>query len=176
MTDTRNAKAWPNVFRDGRGAAGALLSIWEDASPLGVCGGHLRDLYADFLEQAAAALDASRLAEAAEPWRAAAEAWHQVAAAAQPASVPELERMRDLTRQVRESVADPASEPAEDSRQAAEELWRLRSALDKDLPLDAPALQQVFEAIGEALAEVYRRENAAHAKMQEVVERCRYPD
>jgi len=29
----------------------------------------------------------------------------------------------------------------------------------------------VFEALGEALAEVYRRETAAHAKLQEVVER-----
>ncbi|MEV4073834.1 BtrH N-terminal domain-containing protein [Nonomuraea fuscirosea] len=32
LVDTRNAKAWPKVFADRRGLAGALLSIWEGGS------------------------------------------------------------------------------------------------------------------------------------------------
>jgi len=170
MTDTRNAKAWPKVFADGRGIAGALLSIWEGALPLGMSGGHLRDLYADFLDQAASLLGEPRITEAAEPWRAAAEAWQAVVAAALPSSIPELERLRDLTVHVRESVADPASVDPPEATDAADELWQLRSALDEGLPLDGPATQQLFEALGHSLAEVYRRETAAHAKLKEVVE------
>jgi HPt (histidine-containing phosphotransfer) domain-containing protein len=170
MTDTRNAKSWPKVFADRRGLAGALLSIWEGALPLGMDGGHLRDMYADFLEEAASLLDAPTIAEAAGPWRAAAQAWHAVASAAQPASIPELQRLRDLTVQIRESVADPSSVDPAEARQAADELWQLRSALDKELPLDQPAVQQLFEGLGEALADVYDRETVAHAKLQKEVD------
>jgi hypothetical protein len=56
MTDTRNAKAWPKVFADRRGLAGALLSVWEGTVPMGMSGGHLRGLYAEFLDEAAALL------------------------------------------------------------------------------------------------------------------------
>ncbi len=66
MTDERNAKAWPRVFADGQGLFGALLAIVEavdaNASPWG---GHLRDLYATSLDEAAVALDRPALADAA---------------------------------------------------------------------------------------------------------------
>ena len=35
LTDTRNAKAWPRVFADRKGLAGALLSVWEGVEPVG---------------------------------------------------------------------------------------------------------------------------------------------
>jgi hypothetical protein len=44
------------------------------------------------------------------------------------------------------------------------------SALDRNLPLDAAAVDELFGELAEALAEVYRRETAAHAALQEVVE------
>ncbi len=53
MTDPNAPKGWPRVFADGRGLVGALASIWEGASAAGMTGGHLRDLTADFLDQAA---------------------------------------------------------------------------------------------------------------------------
>jgi hypothetical protein len=170
MTDTRNAKSWPKVFADGRGLAGALLSIWEGALPLGMDGGHLRDLYADFLEDAAALLKAPTIAEAAAPWRAAAEAWQTMASTAELQPSPEFAKLRELMVIVRESVADPATTAQADASRAAEELWQLRSTLNRELPLDQPAVQQLFQALGEALADVYDRETAAHRKLQEVVE------
>ncbi|MGH9252871.1 MAG: BtrH N-terminal domain-containing protein, partial [Acidimicrobiales bacterium] len=36
MTDPKNAKGWPTVFADRRGLVGALLSIWEGTSALGM--------------------------------------------------------------------------------------------------------------------------------------------
>ena len=75
MTDERNAKAWPRVFADGHGLFGALLGLVEavdaNASPWG---GHLRDLYATSLDEAAVALDRPALGDAARAWRAAADA------------------------------------------------------------------------------------------------------
>ncbi len=80
MTDQRNAKAWPRVFADGHGLFGALIAIVESvdagASPWG---GHLRDLYATSLDETAVALDRPALADAARAWRAAADAWDELA-------------------------------------------------------------------------------------------------
>lgn len=64
MTDTRNPTGWPRVFADGAGLVGALLSTYEGTEPIGMTGGHLRGLYAQFLDEAAALLDAPALTAA----------------------------------------------------------------------------------------------------------------
>ena len=81
LTDTRNAKAWPKVFADERGLAGALLSTYQGIEPVGAYGGHLRGLYADFLDEAAVLLEAPRLTEAATAYRPLARARRARAAA-----------------------------------------------------------------------------------------------
>ena len=78
LVDTRNAKAWPRVFEDPAGLTGALLAIYEGVEPVGSDGGHLRGLYADFLDEAAALLEAPALAEAAGAYRALAQRWHEL--------------------------------------------------------------------------------------------------
>ncbi len=77
LTDGRNAKGWPRVFADGRGLVAALLGVWEEVSPVGASGGHLRGLYADFLDEAAPLLGPVA-GEAAAAFRIAADAGHQV--------------------------------------------------------------------------------------------------
>ena len=58
MTDERNAKAWPRVFADGHGLFGSLLALHESVDgQVGPSGGHLRELYAASLDEAAVALD-----------------------------------------------------------------------------------------------------------------------
>jgi hypothetical protein len=129
FTDRRNAKGWPTVFADGRGLAGALLTVWEGVEPVGMTGGHLRGLYADFLDEAAPLLGPAA-AEAAGSFRAAAAAWHAFAEAALPADVPEYARLRELTAAVAEGVALGAPAAA-----AAAELWQLRQDLDGQPPV-----------------------------------------
>ena len=76
MTDERNAKAWPRVFADGHGLFGALLALLENVDgQVGPAGGHIRELYAASLDEAAVALDAPALAGAARAWRAVADQW-----------------------------------------------------------------------------------------------------
>ena len=66
LVDPRAAKGWPTVFADGRGVLRALASVWEGIEPAGMAGGHLRDVFADGLEQAAAVLDEPDLAGEAQ--------------------------------------------------------------------------------------------------------------
>ncbi|WP_113702307.1 BtrH N-terminal domain-containing protein, partial [Nonomuraea lactucae] len=130
LVDTRNAKAWPKVFADGRGLASGLLSVWEGAEPVGMDGGNLRDLFADSLDEAALLLDEPGLAELAVRFREIHAMWHELAEAALPAAVPEFARIRELTAAVKESVMADGTAGAPQAAEAGAALWRERAAAD----------------------------------------------
>ena len=144
-------KAWPRVFASGRGLAGALLSTYEGIQPVGLFGGHLRGLYADFLDEAAGLLEEPSLSEVADAWREAAALWAALADLALP--VEPFGRLRELLAEVHETVVSGG-----DASGAAAELWDLRRSLDEGAPVDAAAL---FPAMGAALEEIYAAERAA---------------
>ena len=148
MMTGQQAKAWPRVFASGRGLAGALLSTYEGIQPVGLDGGHLRDLYADFLDEAAALLEEPALAEAAVGWRDAAARWQALADAALP-----FGRLRELLAEVHGTVVEGG-----DATDAAAELWDLRRSLDEAPPVDTGEL---FPAMGALLEEIYEAEAAA---------------
>jgi hypothetical protein len=155
VTDVTHAKGWPTVFADGRGLTGALLSAWEGIEPAGMTGGHLRDLYADFLDEAAALLGRPALAGAAATFREAGRCWHEVAEVALPSDVPAYARLRELTAELAMGVV--AGDGGADTRaEAATELWALRSEYDRTPPA-APDLT----GIGAALTTAYDAERAA---------------
>lgn len=170
MTDARSAKGWPRVFADGRGVVGALLSVWEGVEPAGITGGNLRRLYADFLTEAAGLLDEPGLGDAAGAFALAAEAWHEVAEAALPASVPAFAELRELTARVAESVIAEGDDGAAEATSAAERLWLLRSRYDRTPPVDEATLAGVFAATGDRLRDVYHLESAAMRRLRAAVD------
>jgi hypothetical protein len=155
LTDPRHAKGWPKVFADGAGLVGALLSIWEGVEPVGANGGHLRDVYADFLDEAAPLLSDARAREAASAFRVAADRWHDVAEVALPADVPEYARLRELTAEVAAGVA-AGDDGAEACASASEQLWALREEYDHKPPTDPD-----FAALAERVAVVHDAERDA---------------
>ncbi|MEV6815853.1 DUF4872 domain-containing protein, partial [Micromonospora sp. NPDC051296] len=153
--DAKAAKGWPKVFADGTGLVGALLSIWEGVEPVGATGGHLRDLYATFLDQAAALLRAPDLTACGDRFRDAAAAWHRVAETALPADVPEYQQLRELTADLAAAVA--LGDEGDDQRSAAAvALWATRAELDRRPPTDPD-----FPALATAIASAYETEAAA---------------
>ncbi|MEV7226241.1 BtrH N-terminal domain-containing protein [Polymorphospora sp. NPDC051019] len=169
MTDGRNAKGWPKVFADGAGLTGALLSIWEAVSPAGITGGNLRGLYATFLREAAGLLDSPELVEAAEAFDAAAGAWHEVAEAALPASVPAFARMRELTAELGGAVVADGDAGRDTAAAAAAGLAGLSREYAEVPPLDSAGIADLFAATGRALAEAYALEVAAVGKLAAAV-------
>ena len=115
------------MFASGRGLAGALLSTYEGIQPVGLDGGHLRGLYADFLDEAAALLEEPALSEAAAPRgarpRRAGRRWRT-------RRCP-LGRLRELLAEVHGTVVEGG-----DAAAAAAELWELRRSLDAEAPVD----------------------------------------
>ena len=163
LTDERNAKGWPTVFADGGGLVGALLSTWEGIEPAGMTGGHLRDLYADFLDEAAGVLGEPTLTGCASAFRSAGRLWHEVAEAALPADVPAYVRLRELTAEVTMGVAT-GDAGADAARSAAEELWALRTEYDH-----APPVRPDLAAISAALTAVHDAERAAVTQLATVL-------
>ncbi len=154
LTDRRNAKGWPRVFADGRGLASALCAAWEGVEPVGMTGGHLRDLYAAFLDEVEPLLGPPAGA-AAEAFRAAGRQWHAFAEAVLPADVPEYARLRTLTATVAEGVA-LGDEGAPIRSAAAAELWQLRAELDR-----RPPVPPDFGVLAERMAAVHAAEREA---------------
>lgn len=171
MTDTRAAKAWPRVFADGRGLAGALASVWEGASPAGMTGGHLRDLAADCLDAAAPVLGVPTGA-AARAWREAGAAWAAVAEAALPVDVPDFARVRELTAAIQESVQAEGDAGRPAAAAAATQLWALRARLDAEPPLTPVDRDALFADLGARLRAVHAAETVAVRELTGVLDRA----
>lgn len=175
LTDANAPKGWPRVFADGRGLAGALASVWEGASPAGMTGGHLRDLTADFLDEAGPILGTgldALLDSAARAWREAAAAWHAVAELALPVDVPEFARLRELTAAIEQSVIADGDAGRADAAAAAADLWALRAELDAEPPLRPAERSDLFAALSSALHAVHAAEKVAVAELAAVRERA----
>jgi hypothetical protein len=149
------------VFADGHGLFGTLVSVVEGVDgDVGAEGGHLRDLYAATLDEAAAILDLPRLTDAAERWRAAADLWEDLADAAVPPSLPDGIEAIDVAERLHEAVM--LGEPGRPAAAAAaRELWDLRSAHATDPGLDGDAQAALFADLGERLRAIYDAEVAA---------------
>src|SRR4029453_6677192 len=79
LTDPGNAKGWPKGFADRAGLFGACLSVYENLEPVGWGGGNLRELYAEFLDEAGGLLGVPAPSKAAAAYREAATRWREVA-------------------------------------------------------------------------------------------------
>ena len=161
MTDRRNAKGWPRVFAGGHGLFDALVSIVEQVDDgVGAWGGHLRDLYADGLEEAAAILDRPALREAAGAWRASADLWQELAEAAVPAAVDGAADAVELAEALHDAVL--RGEPGRaQARTAAAGLWDIRGRYADAWPLAEDATEALLADLGGRLAAIHAAERTA---------------
>jgi hypothetical protein len=161
MTDTKNPKAWSRVFAGGTGLFGALVSIVEAVDgAIGAEGGHLRELYADFLDEAALSLDLPALNEAALAWRTAADLWEDLADAAIPADLDGALDAVEAAEALHDAVM--AGEPGR-ARVAdtAQTLWSARARYADGLLLAPERVEALFADLGERVNRIYRAERDA---------------
>ena len=158
MTDDRNAKAWPRVFADGHGLFGALLALLESVDgQVGPSGGHLRELYAASLDEAAIALENPALGDAARAWRGVADRWEELADAAVPPDLDGAAEAVEAVETLHEAVM--AGEPGR-SRvgAAAETAWAIRDRYADAFPLPPDRIAAILEDLGDRLGAIYQAE------------------
>jgi hypothetical protein len=158
MTDERNPKAWPRVFADGGGLFGALVALLERVDgAVGPWGGHLRELYAASLDEAAAAIENAALHDAARAWRGVADRWDELADAAVP---PDLEGAADAVEAVEtlhEAVMDGEQGRAR-AAAAAETAWAIRDRYADAFPLPPERIAAILEDLGDRIGAIYQAE------------------
>jgi hypothetical protein len=158
MTDERNAKAWPRVFADGHGLFGALSAIHENVDgQVGPHGGHLRELYAAALDEAAVALENPALGDAARAWRGAADHWEELADAAVPPDLTGAAEAVETAEALHEAVR--AGEPGRSTAvAAAETVWAIRDRYADNVPLPADRITAILEDLGDRIGAIYEAE------------------
>jgi hypothetical protein len=160
LTDQRGPQGWPRVFAERRGLVAALLTIWENATPAGMTGGHLRDLFAEGLDDAAALLKLPALADQAEQWRSIARRWDELAETAAGKDIPEFAWTRGLTAAVWTGVR-AGDEGQDAAAESAAELWRLRGHYDTEVPFTETEISELYTDLGERLREIHAAEVGA---------------
>jgi hypothetical protein len=161
VTDARDKKGWPTLFRQSARLGQALKWVAHWVVGPGSDGSFLRALYADFLLEAAALLGRDRLRAVAEQYRGLAGEWSQLAAAVMPRAIPQLEPIANLLafkrclleRHGGEAAAEELREIDEQLRAADEDLGH--SAISDS---DAHAL---FEQLRERLLHLHATESQA---------------
>jgi hypothetical protein len=168
MVTSDAGKGWKRVFADRVGLWGALRSTHEAVSDIGIAGGSLRPLYAEFLDEAGALLGRPGLTEVAERYRDAGDAWDDVGDAALPDGFEPLERAAELSRRRREAVrqGDDGDSAAADS---AASLNALAAEFEPGLPLTDREIDGLFESLAGAIEAAHRAEVEAHAALSEVI-------
>jgi hypothetical protein len=158
MTDERHAKAWPRVFADGQGLFGSLSAIHESVDgEVGPAGGHLRELYAAFLDQASIALDEPALGDAARAWRGIADRWEELADAAVPADLDGAAEAVEAVETLHEAVM--AGEQGRSRvRAAAQTAWAIRDRYADAFPLPPDRIAAILEDLGARLSEIHQAE------------------
>jgi hypothetical protein len=158
MTDTRNAKAWPKVFADGHGLFDSLLRLLESVDgDVGPWGGHLRELYAASLDEAAGALENPTLGDAAQAWRSAADLWEELADAAVPPDLAGAADAVEAVEQLHEAVM--AGEPGRArARAAAATAWAIRDRYADAFPLPPDRVEAILADLGARLGAIYEGE------------------
>lgn len=159
LTDTRDAKGWPNVFASGREAAIGLSRLHDCIDHAYTAPAAGRPLYADFLDQAATIAGTSGTAgwsEAAERFRASAENWSAVVTVATTAH-PDLARRAELTAE-RSANLDSGPDPATMASLAAEQ-----QQLVDGCDIGAATAADAYATIAEQVAAIIEHETAALA-------------
>jgi len=135
-----------------------MVELVDDG--VGAWGGHLRDLYADGLEEAAVILDRPALREAAGSWRASADLWQELADAAVPSGIEGAADAVDLAEELHDAVM--RGEPGRaQARAAATALWEIRGRYTEEWPLDEAETDALLTDLGRRLAAIHAAEQTA---------------
>ncbi len=159
LSDTKNVKAWSNVFADGVGLVEALVSVGEQVDDRGLFGGTLRGRYAEFLDDAGKLLDTD-LSEASGAYRVAAERWLDVAAVCR--SVPAVDEASRLS-QLRRDAVERGDSSDNAARAAAEGIAGVFDSAD---PISREEMADLFPRLAEAVRSAANAEREALEKLR----------
>jgi hypothetical protein len=157
LTDQKDKKGWPQVFAEGPRAYAGLQRAYEcieysDTAPHGG-----RPFYADFLEEAAAALDRPTLKKAAAVYRSLGELRGDISRLIADCSDPTVRRACEIADR-RLELADAAARGA---LEESADLWQKRNRLGAECRMTAEAALSLYARMAEVVGKICDAERAA---------------
>jgi hypothetical protein len=168
MHDSADKESWQRNFTPGPRLWNGLTAIYNYVEHYGSGGGLCRPLFADFLTEAAAALDNSVLGALADLYAQVGGDWTALANAALPDDVPAFHEAKEWIDRRSELMFSGA--PAEEVRNAWQRLGELAADARERFPLsdaDSDALRARLQLL---IRDLYEAERDAHAALGRAVE------
>jgi len=162
--------SWDKDFPRGRKMYAGLESVFSDTHTFGKVGFAERDMYADFLGEAADILQKPALREAGEQFRVSAAAWEELGLILLPEEIPVWAEARGLMLTNQRLFLEEGGAKLEKGRANCARLIEIRREMEADFPLSDEEVVVFRDRIAEQVLKIRDTEAPAVATMKEAME------
>lgn len=164
LIDTKYSSSWPMLFSDATSLYRVLENVYESVTIQ--AGGNLRDMYGEFLTEAADILNKPALNDVAKLYKKLAKEWRTFGQLALTDNVKDFGEAKELIHEKYELFYKEGP----DAHKELERIdTRLKDIADKNrewLPLDADEIQLLFAQLSQQLNVIYKKEQDALAALK----------
>ena len=146
----------------------ALRDLFDSIETAGTGGGLYRNLYADFLDEAAALCSRPALAALAEEYRHLARGWTELAQSALPDKIKPFKETRQLLVKKRDLFESKGAKADRQLAEIREKLQILGKNTRENFPLDHAESRDLLESLRERIIALHRTESAVAQQLASV--------
>ena len=170
LTKPKQKRSWEKEFPAGRKQYAALTSMYHDIVLFGkdMNGRSDRDLYADFLDEAAVLLQKDALTAVAEQFRQSAAAWGKLAEMLLPDDIPSFKETRETMLRQHQLFLTEGNTSLDERVAINHRLEALKVEMENDFPLDESGVVALRESLAEQLLVIHDIERDAVLALQSV--------
>ena len=176
LTNTRNKQSWERLLAPGRRMHAALAGFGYQPGAFGWARTYPsnqvddRQMYADFLDEAAPILAKPKLKDASKEFRASSTAWGELADALLPDDVPLFKENRDLLLSKSALFINDGDAAREEIQEINNRLGEIRTSVAEDFPMSAAQVVAMREQLAELVLKVSDIERQAIDLLQSAME------
>lgn len=161
LTRPKARMSWEKEFPPGVKMYAGLTSAYADINTFGKEGHAERDIYAQFLDEAATILEIPDLHDAAGLFRKSAEAWDDLSLALLPEDIEQFGKTRRLFQRRHAVFMESGMAGLEEMESIDDELKAIRKDLAINFPLDAKSAEKFREQLAEKVSAIHDLEEKA---------------
>lgn len=161
--------SWEKEFPPGRKMYAGLESVFSDTHTYGKEGYAERDVFADFLDEAALILDRPSLREAATQFRTSGLAWRDLGELLLPDAIAPWGEARRLMLENQSIFLEQGASSHDEGKANADRLIAIRREMETDFPLSEAEVVNFREAIAEQALKISAIEEEAVEAMKEAI-------
>jgi hypothetical protein len=166
LVNTRNKQSWARYFPAGSRLYAALKHVYRWVMLWGAGDGFEREVYADFLDEAALILNKPQLHETGEHFRQSAKLWQELAQVVLPDSAPVLAETRHLLQKQHDLFIEQGGTSLGERLHLEQRLATLKREIAEEFPLNQVAIDQLLAEMHECVVQIWGVERQAIEGLQ----------